>query len=40
MKELTEQKFPPIAIGKTVIIPIPSFDTAKEDARNVLAIQD
>lgn len=38
MKQLTEQKFPPIAIGKTVTIPIPSFDRAKGDARNVLGI--
>ena len=38
MKQLTEQKFPPIAIWKTVTIPIPSFDRAKGDARNVLGI--
>ncbi|CAH0730445.1 unnamed protein product, partial [Brenthis ino] len=38
MKQLSDQKFPPIAIGKTVTLPIPSFDRAKGDARNVLGI--
>lgn len=38
MKQLTEQKFPSIAIGKSVTIPIPSFNRAKRDAWNVLGI--
>ncbi|CAG9795054.1 unnamed protein product [Diatraea saccharalis] len=38
MKQLSEQTFSPITIGKTVTIIFPSFDRAKGDPRNVLGI--
>lgn len=38
MKLLSGRKFSPTAIGKIVTSPIPSFDKAKGNARNVLGV--
>lgn len=35
MKQLSDKKFPPIEVGKTITVPIPCVDRAKGDARNV-----
>ncbi|KAJ8720835.1 hypothetical protein PYW08_006300 [Mythimna loreyi] len=38
MLKTSEKKFPPVALGTTVRIPVPEVDRGRGDARNILAV--